>query len=204
MDIDESSEPASLLVRLDSDDRIVRIPVSQVDVENSMDDEIVAMVPGGSLVASSVPDRADAGQAPAERVPPDVVPPDTGHHRTITLAEEELEIEKHETVQGRVVVSKHVETFTHDQPVELAHDEVDVERVPVGRDVDEVPRIREEGATTIVPVIEEVLVVEKRLRLVEEVRITRRQVRQQTSVREDLRREVVDITTEEPDEGEQR
>lgn len=35
--------------------------------------------------------------------------------------------------------------------------------------------MRQEGATTIVPVVEEVVVVEKRLKLVEELRITKRQ-----------------------------
>lgn len=56
----------------------------------------------------------------------------------------------------------------------LAREEVQVERVPVNRVVDEPFGQYQEGDTTIIPVFEEVLVVEKRLMLKEEVRITRR------------------------------
>lgn len=45
--------------------------------------------------------------------------------------------------------------------------------MPIGRIVDAVPHIREEGDTTIMPVVEEILVVERRLILKEEVRIRR-------------------------------
>lgn len=204
VDIDEDSEPPSLVVRTASDDRLVHIPVSQVDIDKSTSDEVVASVPGGSLAASRAPERAGAGHSSLANAPADVGSADPGHHRTIPLAQEELDVRKRSALQGRVVVRKRVETFSHDEPVELVHDEVDVERVPVNRDVDEMPRTREEGMTTIVPVVEEVLVIEKRLRLVEEVRITRRQVQEQSTVREDLRREVVDVATEEPAEGENR
>ena len=52
----------------------------------------------------------------------------------------------------------------------LRRDQVTVERQAVGRVVDAVPETRVEGDTTIVPVVEEVLV--KRYRVIEEVRIT--------------------------------
>lgn len=58
-----------------------------------------------------------------------------------------------------------------DEP--LFTDEVSVERVPVNRIVDAVPETRQEGDVTIIPVIEEVITVEKRLLLREEVRIRR-------------------------------
>ncbi len=202
VDIDEATEPASLVVRLDSDDRLVRIPVSQIDVGKTNNEEIIALVPGRSLAASYAPDHAERRQQKVENVSPDIVPADTGHHRTIPLVQEELDVRKRDLMRGRVVVTKRVETFTHDEPVELVHDEVDVQRVPMDQEIDEAPRIREEGTTTIVPVVEEVLVIEKRLRLVEEVRITRRQARNQTTVHEELRREVVDVTAEEPNQGE--
>ena len=48
-----------------------------------------------------------------------------------------------------------------------------IERVPVGEFVDAVPAVREEGDVTILPVVEEVVVTTRRLRLVEEVRIRR-------------------------------
>jgi hypothetical protein len=46
-----------------------------------------------------------------------------------------------------------------------------VERVPIDREVSETPSIREEDGVTIVPVVEEILVVERRLRLKEELHI---------------------------------
>ena len=48
-----------------------------------------------------------------------------------------------------------------------------IEHIPMGQFVDAVPPIREEGDVTILPVVEEVLVTERRLRLVEEVCIRR-------------------------------
>ena len=66
-------------------------------------------------------------------------------------------------------------THEHEQLVDeaLTHERIEVERVPIGRTVKAVPPIREEGDTTIFPVVEEVVVVERRLVLKEEVRIRR-------------------------------
>ena len=68
-----------------------------------------------------------------------------------------------------------VATVTHEreQLVDeaLTHERVEVEHVPIGRTVEAVPPIREEGDTTILPVVEEVVVVERRLVLKEEIRI---------------------------------
>lgn len=60
-----------------------------------------------------------------------------------------------------------------DQP--LLQDRLDVEHVQIGRVVAESdqPQVRYEGDTLVVPVLEEVLVVQKQLLLKEEVRITR-------------------------------
>jgi len=54
-----------------------------------------------------------------------------------------------------------------------------VERVPVHREVSEPVVVRYEGETMVIPLLEEVLVVEKRLMLKEELRVTkiRREVR---------------------------
>ena len=66
-------------------------------------------------------------------------------------------------------------THEHEQLVDeaLTHERVEIERVPIGRTVEAVPPIREEGDMTIFPVVEEVVVVERRLVLEEEVRIRR-------------------------------
>lgn len=66
-------------------------------------------------------------------------------------------------------------THTRDRLIdeELAHERVEVERVPIGRMVTTAPPVREEGDTTIIPVVKEIVVVERRLMLTEEVRVRR-------------------------------
>lgn len=92
---------------------------------------------------------------------------------TIPVAEEVLRADKRETV-GRVRVRTLTEEHREIVGQDLTRDEVSVERVPIGREVDAVPAIREDGDATIVPVLEEVLVVEKRLVLREELHIRRK------------------------------
>lgn len=93
----------------------------------------------------------------------------------VPVVEERLRVEKRleETGAGvrvRKVVREHEEAF--EQP--LVREQVDVERVPVGRMLDEPAQARQEGDTWIIPLMEEVLEVKKRFLLKEEVRITRR------------------------------
>ncbi len=66
-------------------------------------------------------------------------------------------------------------TRTRDEVVEadLSREHVIVEHVPIGRVVDAVPEVRQEGDITILPIVEEVVVVERRLVLKEEVHIRR-------------------------------
>lgn len=78
-------------------------------------------------------------------------------------------------VVGGDIVRVETVTQTHEQRVEvpLMHERVEIVHVPVGRFVDAVPDIRREDGVLIMPVVEEVLVIERRLRLVEEVHIRR-------------------------------
>jgi stress response protein YsnF len=68
-------------------------------------------------------------------------------------------------------------------------EEVEFERVPLDRWVDAPVPVRQEGDTTIITLIEEVVVVEKRLRATEEVRITKRQDIEPSTHTVTLRRE---------------
>lgn len=65
----------------------------------------------------------------------------------------------------------------------LVKEQVEVRHVPVGRWIEVPVSMRQEGDTIILPIMEEVLVVEKRLRLVEEVHVIkhRRTVQQKSS-----------------------
>jgi uncharacterized protein (TIGR02271 family) len=94
----------------------------------------------------------------------------------IPLVKEHLDIGTRVVETGRGV---RIHKTVSEQPVtvdeRLAHDEIDVQHVPVDRIValEEAPATRYEGDTLVVPVLEEVLVVERRLRIKEELRITR-------------------------------
>ena len=76
-----------------------------------------------------------------------------------------------------------------DEP--FIREEVEVVRVAVGRQVDAPPPPREEGDTLIIPVLEEVLVVEKRLVLVEELHVSKRRVEERRPQSFTLRKEEV-------------
>jgi uncharacterized protein (TIGR02271 family) len=90
----------------------------------------------------------------------------------IPVIAEQARVRRERTVTGKVRLRKiiHYEEQTIDQPI--LTERVSVERVAIDQWIDTAPPIRSEGETLIVPVVEEVLVVEKRLRLREEVRVT--------------------------------
>jgi uncharacterized protein (TIGR02271 family) len=76
----------------------------------------------------------------------------------------------------------------------LMHEEAAIERVPVNRVVEKVEPVRQEGHTTVVPVYEEVVVVERRLVLKEEIRITRRKQTRHERREVELRSEDVRVS----------
>lgn len=94
----------------------------------------------------------------------------------IPVVEEQLTVGTRVVETGRGV---RIHKTISQQPVvideRLVRDEMEIERVPVDRIValEDKPATRYEGDTLVVPVFEEVLVVERRLRINEELRITR-------------------------------
>jgi len=105
---------------------------------------------------------------------------DTPKNRTenisVPVIEEELEVGKRrvegERVSVRTVPRERTEVV--EQPLESM--EVEIERIAIDREIDTAPDIRNDGDTTIIPVVEERLVVEKRLFLREEIHVHRRRV----------------------------
>jgi stress response protein YsnF len=91
----------------------------------------------------------------------------------IPLVEERLVTSKREVETGRVRVRTLVEENETLVRETLRHATVEVERVPIEREVDEIPAVREENGVTIIPVVREVLVVQKKLILAEEVHLRR-------------------------------
>ncbi|MGI4891638.1 MAG: DUF2382 domain-containing protein, partial [Janthinobacterium lividum] len=76
-------------------------------------------------------------------------------------------------VEERVTVERSTRTKSVlvEESLELAG--VVVEHVPVNRFVDAMPPVREEGGITIIPVVDEISVVVKRLFFREEIRVSR-------------------------------
>jgi len=111
----------------------------------------------------------------------------------IPVIEEQLEVGKELIERGGVRIHKtvHEEEQVVDQP--LMHERVNVERKAVNRIVDGPVDVRYEGDTTVIPVLEEVLVVEKRLILREEIHITRSTEEVHKPQRVVLRREDVSV-----------
>jgi uncharacterized protein (TIGR02271 family) len=114
----------------------------------------------------------------------------------IPLVEERLSVAKRQVETGRVRVRISVEEREERVPVALAHDEVEIERVPKNVAVAEFPAVRLEGNTTIVPVVEEVVVVEKRLVLVEEIHVRRKSTTRNEEIPVMLRSEQASIERE--------
>jgi stress response protein YsnF len=127
--------------------------------------------------------------------------PDDDDRVTIPVVEERAVVRKRRKVTGAVRVRTVVREAEEvvDEPVSV--ERAEVERVPVGRWVEAPPGVRQEGETTVIPVLEEVVVVEKRLRLVEEVRVTRRRRTERAAERVALRREEVVVERLDPAGG---
>lgn len=98
---------------------------------------------------------------------------------TIPLLEERLVTTKQIVETGRVTVRTVLEERESTVREQLERAYVDVERVPVNQDVDEAPPVRHEGDVTIIPVVQEVLVVQKKLVVTEEIRIRQRRVQEE-------------------------
>ncbi len=107
----------------------------------------------------------------------------------IPLIAEQLVVDKRVVETGTVRL--HVRTEEHVEVVEapLLQVQYTVEHVALGQVVEAVPPIRYEGETTVYPVLEERLIVRREMVLVEEVRVTRREVRTVETQSHVLRRE---------------
>ena len=160
-------DPGATVIRLEDGRRL------------SVPGDVLRLQPDGSY---RLPLSADEVRRLADEFPP-----------VIPVIEERLIVSKQPVETGTVEIRKVVgeRTETVDQP--LLRQEVRVERVPVNKVVDQSPGVRQEGDTLVVPLLEEVLVVEKRLLLREELRITRESRREHSPQEVRLRREDVEV-----------
>lgn len=162
-------------VRLD-DGREVRLPADLLQLRG--DDAFVPLALAELTRQSEPPEvKAASGEAPV----------------VVALVAEELDVRRRRLETGVVRITKTVSARDEVVDEPTVREEAHIERVPVNRLVDAPVPVRYENDTMVLSLLEEVLVVEKRLMLTEEVRVTRRQ----TEVREPqtvtLRREDVSV-----------
>ena len=107
----------------------------------------------------------------------------------VPLLQEEIQIEKRQVATGKVRIQTVVDSVEEIASANLSEEQVSVMRVPIGRVVTEAPAVRTENGVTVVPVMEEVLVVEKQLVLREELHIRRNVTTETVDVPVTLRRQ---------------
>ena len=117
----------------------------------------------------------------------------------ILLHAEDFAIARRSVAGDNVRVETTTRTRDHHIDEPLLHSRVEVERVPIGRTVAAIPPVREEGDTTILPVVEEVIVVERRLILKEEVHVRRVQVAEHHTETVTTREQTAEICRTKPD-----
>ena len=127
-------------------------------------------------------------------------PPPSDTTRVIPVVEDILDIRRHRVETGKVRIT----TVVHEREEEVmtprVREEITIERVTLNRLVDAPVATRQEGDTLIIPVVEEVVVMEKRLMVREELHITTRRIEEQAAQRVMLRREEVVVERLDPSE----
>jgi uncharacterized protein (TIGR02271 family) len=129
----------------------------------------------------------------AELVPAPREEPAETIYAVVPVLTEDLEVQKRLVETGKVRITKvvHERETLVDEP--LFQDTVAITRVPIQRVVDGPVPVREDNGTTIISVVEEVLVVEKRLMLREEIHIRTQRIETHQPQQITLRSEEVQV-----------
>ncbi|HEX8209666.1 MAG TPA: PRC and DUF2382 domain-containing protein [Longimicrobium sp.] len=114
-----------------------------------------------------------------------------GSEERVVLSEEELVVGKREVPVGEVVVQKHIEEQVIRQTIPVTREKVEVERRPLPPGAGLEPRT--EGDIMYIPLVEEELVVTKRLVAREELVIRKTRVIEEQVIEETVRRERAEV-----------
>ena len=179
----DTGELTSLLVRRDATSEQITI---SVDLIESVPSRRQVRLRVGRDQVGAVAEGGRGTLEARERVA-------EGEQVRVPIAEERLVPGKRPVQLGEIRVHKRVEEREDVIRQPLTRDEVTIERVRASRPVEGPVGPREEGEWLIVPVVEEVLVVQKRLMVTEEIRIRRRPVTEEQEIRETVRRERAEV-----------
>ena len=122
-----------------------------------------------------------------------------GEKLVIPVIAEEIAVGKKVVEGGKVRISKRISEHEELVDVPLFREEVRVERVPMNLFVEAAPAVRQEGDTMIIPVVEERIVIQKKLLLVEELRVRKEIVEHHQPQTVNVRKEEVEIKRVTPD-----
>lgn len=184
-------QPDCMIVRSDDGQWRYRLPLMLVtDVTQQAFHPIVMLNLRPDQISHYIFERIDQSKVRETRVG-EAGAEDSEPELRIPLAVEELVVHKLPVTLGRVHIHKGVETEEMHISVPLYHEEAVIEHIPAdqydgsgGNNPNE----------TIVPVIEERLVVQKQSVVREYIRIRKNIVEEQQEVSDTLRREVVQVT----------
>ncbi|MFV2175985.1 DUF2382 domain-containing protein [Actinomadura sp. LOL_016] len=151
---------------------------------------------------TAAPDARSGQAMPEQRARTEAEPGAESPMTEIVRSEEQIHVgtERHEA--GRVRVRKWIETEMVERTVPCSHDEIKVDREPVGS-VQPGTRVTITEDDKEIVLYEERPVVSKEAVPVERVRIRTERVQDEQTVRSELRKERVEVTREDEKRGEQ-
>ena len=166
-----------------------RLDETKAQTEFCFPDGKILRVPTSFLLDAAV--KLDT--YPATDIPSEIV-------SVVPVLQERLEVGKRTIETGKVRLEKHVDEYQETLDEQLLVRTFDIERVSLQQVVDAPPPVRQEGDTTVYPIVEERLVLTKELVLREELRVTRRETERRDTRVVSLKRESVTVTRTEVDE----
>ncbi len=113
--------------------------------------------------------------------------------QVIEVVQEHIVVSKETVDTARVVVHKRVVEEERTLNIPLIQEGYEVEHHPIKKIVDTMPEVRQEEDRVVIPVVREVLVVEKRYEIVEEVHVIKRRTEVPHMQDITLLKEVVDV-----------
>jgi uncharacterized protein (TIGR02271 family) len=112
----------------------------------------------------------------------------------LQLFAEEAQVSRQTVESGRVRVATITHTRDHLVDEMLARTNVEVERIPVGRLIDAIPPVAGDADHTIIPIVEETVVVERKLVLKEEVHIRLKRTTERYQETVQLRHQTAEVS----------
>ena len=116
--------------------------------------------------------------------------------QVIALTEEQIHVGKQTITTGTVRLHRSTETFTDSVSLPVMRVGWEIERTPIGQLYSERPEIRQDGDTTVYPLVEERIVATREYFLVEELRVRRVSTTTERTASVELKRDVLIVERE--------